>query len=487
MTSQWFECPCHGSQYNRVGEKKGGPAPRGLDRFAIDGRRRRRSPSTPAPIIQGPPIGTNTTGQEAEGPHCVGGGALMMLTRCSTVLAASTVKRSASSSPSITGHRLRRLRRRQHPRRPGRGRLRDRAGAQPQALLRRRGARGPASSTARCAAALVLLVDRRRRPAALLAQRAGPAGRAPSRTSSRPFVNRGAELFAPTGEGGYNCAGCHGAEGVGGQAPVHAHRRRRRVRRHRSTGRRRRSTPCCSATAEEEVRVHPHLRPARHARCRRGAPRAAARSPTQQIDDLIAYLESIQLTPRRPRPQVEAALRDGARARRGATRRSTASDPRRRRGALQPRPRDGVAGGAYSCARCHTKGCVVSSTAPSSPPTPTSSDYAGFPDGIGRLRPRSPAASSRASSSTSTTSIEFVRDGHRVRRCSTASSGQGTGRMPGFGDNPNTDDAASDGDVQRRDARGHRPVRGAASATCRPTAPASPPTRRHDDHDTEEP
>jgi len=25
-------------------------------------------------IIQGPPIGTNTTGQEAEGPHCVTGG-----------------------------------------------------------------------------------------------------------------------------------------------------------------------------------------------------------------------------------------------------------------------------------------------------------------------------------------------------------------------------------------------------------------------------
>jgi cytochrome b6-f complex iron-sulfur subunit len=26
-------------------------------------------------VIQGPPIGTNTTGQEAEGPHCVGGAA----------------------------------------------------------------------------------------------------------------------------------------------------------------------------------------------------------------------------------------------------------------------------------------------------------------------------------------------------------------------------------------------------------------------------
>ena len=35
QTSQWFECQCHGSQYNRNGEKKGGPAPRGLDRFPL--------------------------------------------------------------------------------------------------------------------------------------------------------------------------------------------------------------------------------------------------------------------------------------------------------------------------------------------------------------------------------------------------------------------------------------------------------------------
>jgi cytochrome b6-f complex iron-sulfur subunit len=74
-TSQWFECPCHGSQYSRVGEKKGGPAPRGLDRFTptftgdsvtVD--------TSQSGIVLGPPIGTNTTGQEAEGPHCVGGG-----------------------------------------------------------------------------------------------------------------------------------------------------------------------------------------------------------------------------------------------------------------------------------------------------------------------------------------------------------------------------------------------------------------------------
>jgi cytochrome b6-f complex iron-sulfur subunit len=71
-TSQWFECPCHGSQYNQVGEKKGGPAPRGMDRFgmSVDGNNLTVDTGT---IIQGPAIGTNTSGQEAEGPHCAGG------------------------------------------------------------------------------------------------------------------------------------------------------------------------------------------------------------------------------------------------------------------------------------------------------------------------------------------------------------------------------------------------------------------------------
>jgi cytochrome b6-f complex iron-sulfur subunit len=72
-TSQWFECPCHGSQYNRVGEKKGGPAPRGLDRFPVTVTGSQVQIDTGI-VVQGPPIGTNTTGQEAEGPHCVGGG-----------------------------------------------------------------------------------------------------------------------------------------------------------------------------------------------------------------------------------------------------------------------------------------------------------------------------------------------------------------------------------------------------------------------------
>jgi cytochrome b6-f complex iron-sulfur subunit len=73
-TSQWFECQCHGSQYNRVGEKKGGPAPRGMDRFPSTIASNQDVTVNTGNSIAGPPIGTNTTGQEAEGPHCTGGG-----------------------------------------------------------------------------------------------------------------------------------------------------------------------------------------------------------------------------------------------------------------------------------------------------------------------------------------------------------------------------------------------------------------------------
>ena len=69
VSSQWFECPCHGSKYNQVGEKKAGPAPRGMDRFPVIITGGRVEVDTGL-VIQGPPIGTNTTGQEAEGPFC---------------------------------------------------------------------------------------------------------------------------------------------------------------------------------------------------------------------------------------------------------------------------------------------------------------------------------------------------------------------------------------------------------------------------------
>ena len=73
-TSQWFECQCHGSQYNRVGEKKAGPAPRGMDHHPASLSAAGDVIIDTGTLVPGAPIGTNTTGQEAEGPNCTSEG-----------------------------------------------------------------------------------------------------------------------------------------------------------------------------------------------------------------------------------------------------------------------------------------------------------------------------------------------------------------------------------------------------------------------------
>jgi cytochrome b6-f complex iron-sulfur subunit len=69
-SSRWFECPCHGSKYNGVGEYQLGPAPRGMDRFAVEISGDQVFVDT-SRIILGPPRGTNTINQPPQGPYCV--------------------------------------------------------------------------------------------------------------------------------------------------------------------------------------------------------------------------------------------------------------------------------------------------------------------------------------------------------------------------------------------------------------------------------
>jgi len=68
--SQWFECPCHGSKYNRAGEYRDGPAPRGLDRFAVRIEDGVVKVDTSA-IVQGPARDVVTTQREPEGAFCI--------------------------------------------------------------------------------------------------------------------------------------------------------------------------------------------------------------------------------------------------------------------------------------------------------------------------------------------------------------------------------------------------------------------------------
>ena len=68
-SSQWFECPCHGSKYNEAGEWKAGPAPRGMDRFKIEIVGGQVVVDT-SEVVPGPGRGTDTTNQAPEGPFC---------------------------------------------------------------------------------------------------------------------------------------------------------------------------------------------------------------------------------------------------------------------------------------------------------------------------------------------------------------------------------------------------------------------------------
>ena len=67
--SQWWECPCHGSKYNRWGEWQSGPAARGLDRFLVEEVDGQLVVDT-STVITGPARTAAVLNQPPEGPHC---------------------------------------------------------------------------------------------------------------------------------------------------------------------------------------------------------------------------------------------------------------------------------------------------------------------------------------------------------------------------------------------------------------------------------
>lgn len=56
-TAGEFECACHGSKFNRLGELRSGPSPRGMDRFTVITDGDVVQVDTGA-IIEGPPAGS---------------------------------------------------------------------------------------------------------------------------------------------------------------------------------------------------------------------------------------------------------------------------------------------------------------------------------------------------------------------------------------------------------------------------------------------
>lgn len=236
------------------------------------------------------------------------------------------------------------------------------------------------------------------------------------------FVEWGADLFAPTADGGFNCAGCHGGmPGAGGEAPYNL------------------TDPTTGAVTpvnwiapalntvfyrfdESEVRfILVYGRP------------FSPMSPwgvdgggpmnDQQIDTLIAYLHSIQIE----REDCGEGEEDAATCPSGHLPSDIQNDIDKR---AQQLVDDGtyatvgealynldLASGAYSCARCHTPGWSWGDP--------------GVP-GQGGLGWNLTGGAANAHFPNEADMIEFIKSGS-VRGAKYAIQGQGSGKMPGFG------------------------------------------------------
>jgi mono/diheme cytochrome c family protein len=258
-------------------------------------------------------------------------------------------------------------------------------------------------------------------------------------TFDQTFINRGAKLFAPTDDGGYNCAGCHGAEGVGGQAPPFTLTDTDGEFVATVTWRAPALDTVLLRFSEEELRqILVYGRP--------GTPMPAWGTEgggpltTQQIDELIAYIASIQIGSDEAKAQVESALREELGLGKGD--RIDYTDLEVGKALFNLGMESGEAGGAYACARCHTKGASFR-YGTVEPADADLSEYAGFPDGSGAFGFDLTGGVVPRQFLTIDDLIEFLHDGSEFGLLY-GQRGQGTGRMPSFGDNPDDPDDPDD-------------------------------------------
>ena len=251
------------------------------------------------------------------------------------------------------------------------------------------------------------------------------------------FVKRGERLFGPER---YDCAGCHGAEGVGGQAPYTLTDSDGTFVANVTWRAPALNTVLLRFSKEELRQILVYGRP--------GTPMPAwgaeggGALTTQQIDELMAYIGSIQITSDEAKAEVETELRTALAIDEGAD--IDWDDPATGEALFNLGMESGFAGGAYSCARCHTQGAAFEHSAVE-PANADLSEYAGFEDGSGAFGFSLTSGVIPRQFLIIEDLIEFLEEGSEFgvlygRR------GQGSGRMPGFTDNPDDDDDDSDDD-----------------------------------------
>lgn len=257
------------------------------------------------------------------------------------------------------------------------------------------------------------------------------------------FVSRGAAMFDTTANGGYNCAFCHGTNGVGGATPYTITDSQGRFVKSVTWKGPALNTVLLRYSRDEVRYILTYGRPFSPM----PAWGLAGGGPLtdQKLQELIDYIASFQLTPEQAQKEVAGQLAKMmkekeptcvsalvAEAKKGLSADAQASFDESSVNTSSCPPLyksegealfnmgydDGFAGGAYSCGRCHTKGWSYGEKA---------TDGSGaFGPPLTNVLAQFPGASLGAAEQT-----DFVCKGSEqgVRY---GANGQGTGRMPGF-------------------------------------------------------
>jgi mono/diheme cytochrome c family protein len=171
----------------------------------------------------------------------------------------------------------------------------------------------------------------------------------------------------------------------------------------------------------------------------------------QQVSNIVDYLASIQLSPEEAQHQAQVALATDL----GLIDEGASDDEIDQ--ALDEIDYDDpatgkalfnleAAGGAYACARCHTRGWSIIQEGEDaiSPPDADLSDFVGFPDGSGAFGPNLTGGLIPRQFANYEELVAWITTGS-VNGEAYGNNGIGSGRMPGFGDNPNTEEVEGDG------------------------------------------
>jgi mono/diheme cytochrome c family protein len=220
----------------------------------------------------------------------------------------------------------------------------------------------------------------------------------------KTFAARGEEMFAPTEQGGFNCAGCHGPKGVGGVANYTITDSNGKFVAQVKWQAPALNTVLLRYSREEVTYVLTYGRP--YSPMPAWGLTGGGPLNDQQLQNLVDYMATIQLSPKEARAAAEEELKKAM---------ATGAWKSEGEALFNLGYADGFAGGAYACGRCHTQGWTYGEKGP---------DGGGaFGPNLYNVEDQFPDAKKH---------IEFVTEGSEEGKLYGV-HGQGSGRMPAFG------------------------------------------------------